>query len=298
MKALIWRTSDRLAFWLVLDGIYLLLLATMPVARLPAVGTFLPAHAAGIAVGTLVMYTGVGAGVVWFPFFTLVGFRPVDAVSFSLFNQMAGKGSGSFRYLREGLVDGVVARRCIPWALAGVLAGYLTGHVLPRRYDRWLLLLFALVVAYLLTAMIARRVQTDADPRELPESARASRLLAAGSSFFTGILSVGTSDWLIPHLARRLRMPVSRAVATGIFIMFTTAAFYWLLIVSGVLCGWRNWPANPPILFGTAPGVVVGAQIGSRLVRFTPMKKAQPYVFMTVLGLSAAHMVWEFFRRS
>jgi uncharacterized membrane protein YfcA len=236
------------------------------------------------------MYTGVGAGVVWFPFFTLIGFRPVDAVSFSLFNQMAGKGSGSFRYLREGLVDGAVARHCVPWALAGVLAGYLAGFVLPPRYDRWLLLLFALVVAFLLIAMIVRRVQT-------PETARASRLLVVGSSFFTGTLSVGTSDWLIPHLARRLRMPVSRAVATGIFVMFTAAAFYWLLIVGGVLCSWRTWPANQPILFGTAPGVVVGAQIGSRLVRFAPMKKAQPYVFMTVLALSAGHMVWEFFRR-
>jgi uncharacterized membrane protein YfcA len=224
-----------------------------------------------------------------------VGFRPADAAAFSLFNQMAGKGSGSFRYLREGLVDKAVARRCVPWALVGVSAGYFAGYVLPRRFDRWLLLLFVVVVVYLLAAMIFRQSRPASPGEDQPETARANRLLVAGSSFFTGILSVGTSDWLIPHLVRRLRMPVSRAVATGIFVMFVTAAFFWLLIASGVLCGWRGWPANPPILLGTVPGVMLGAQIGSRLVRFSAMKRAQPYVFMTVLALSASHMIWEFF---
>jgi hypothetical protein len=64
MKAVIWRSGDRLQSWLLLDGLYLLLLFALPIPQPPKLEMILPAHLAGIAVGTLVMYTGVGAGVV------------------------------------------------------------------------------------------------------------------------------------------------------------------------------------------------------------------------------------------
>ncbi len=297
MHRWIWRGSNHLLFWLLLDACYVVALFTVPAFRPLPFTTFALAHLAGIAVGTLVMYTGVGAGVVWFPFFTLLGFHPADAASFSLFNQFAGKGSGSFKYVRDGMIDWPVVRRCMPMALLGVSGGYLLGMVLPHRYDPWLLLIFAGVVLYLLLALLWRKLrpsQVDDGSVEVPP---ASRLLVMGSSIFTGMLSVGTSDWLIPHLMRRLRMPASRAVATGIFVMFITALFFWVLISFGVLVGWRAWPANPPLLFGTVPGVMIGAQCGSRLVRFAVMKRAQPAVFMAVLALSCGHMIYEFLRR-
>lgn len=296
MKALFCRASNRLVFWLLLDLIYLVLFLLLPGQALLPLGSFFVAHAAGIAVGTTVMFTGVGAGVVWFPFFTLVGFHPAEAASFSLFNQMAGKGSGSLKYLREKMVDWPVALSCIPWAVLGVTAGYLTGFVAPSRYDRWLLLLFAAVVLYLLVAMLTGSRGISSPDAEAPAS-RPNRLLVVGSSFFTGILSVGTSDWLIPHMVRRLRMPVSQAVATGIFVMFSTAVIFWLLIGVSVMLGWRDWPQNPPILFGTVPGVILGGQIGSRLIRFSRLKYCQSAVFVGILALSAGHMIWEFFRR-
>ncbi|OEU51713.1 MAG: hypothetical protein BA871_07150 [Desulfuromonadales bacterium C00003096] len=297
MHRWIWRGSNHLLFWLLLDVCYVVALFAVPAFRPLPFATFALAHVAGIAVGTLVMYTGVGAGVVWFPFFTLLGFHPADAASFSLFNQFAGKGSGSFKYVRDGMIDWPVVRRCMPMALLGVSGGYLLGLVLPHRYDPWLLLIFAGVVLYLLLALLWRKLrppQVDEGSVEVPP---ASRLLVVVSSVFTGMLSVGTSDWLIPHLMRRLRMPASRAVASGIFVMFVTALFFWLLIGFGVLVGWRDWPANPPLLFGTVPGVMIGAQCGSRLVRFAVMKRAQPAVFMAVLALSCVHMIYEFLRR-
>jgi hypothetical protein len=39
-------------------------------------------------------------------------------------------------------------------------------------------------------------------------------------------------------------------------------------------------PAFRPLLFGSVPGVMIGAQLGLRLVRFAVMKWAQPAVFM------------------
>ncbi len=296
MRALLCRASNRLVFWLLLDLVYLVVFLLLPGSALLPLGSFFIAHAAGIAVGTTVMFTGVGAGVVWFPFFTLVGFHPAEAASFSLFNQMAGKGSGSLKYLREKMIDWPVALSCIPWAVLGVTAGYLAGFVAPHRYDRWLLLLFAAVVLYLLVAMLVGRKGSPASAAEV-QVLRPNRLLVTGSSFFTGVLSVGTSDWLIPHMVRRLRMPVSQAVATGIFVMFSTAVIFWLLIVVSVMLGWRDWPQNPPILFGTVPGVIFGGQIGSRLIRFSRLKQCQSAVFASVLALSAGHMIWEFFRR-
>ena len=112
------------------------------------------------------------------------------------------------------------------------------------------------------------------------------------SSFFTGLLSIGNSDWLIPHMESNLKMHPSRAVATGLFIMFCCSLFFLCLSAATVWAGMQSWPQSSPILLATCSGVIVGGQIGTRLVKVQWLKDHQKHAFILMLCLSIIHLLW------
>jgi uncharacterized membrane protein YfcA len=191
-------------------------------------------HMLAIAVGTMVMFTGLGAGILWIPVLTFLDIRPSEAVSISIFTQIAGKGTGSLTYLLNGMVDLKIAARFIPMALVGVTLGFLAGFYISLEYERLLIYIFLLIAGYLLM----RTIQSLNDPAPnidrrltLDEwSICKSYPVVVLSSFFTGLLSIGNTDWLIPHMEQKLNMHTSRAVATGLFIMFVSILFFFVLV--------------------------------------------------------------------
>ncbi len=282
-------------FWLATDAVYLLLLSfflgrefSLPFSRLILI------HVLGIGVGTMVMFTGLGAGMLWIPVLTFLGIRPTEAVSISIFTQIAGKGIGSLTYLLTGMVDMKVALRFIPMALTGAGLGYLSGFFISREYERLLLYIFLMIAGYLLFKMIQSLNEPVSDEPFLPheDALRKSWPVVVVSSFFTGLLSIGNTDWLIPHMERKLKMPTSRSVATGLFIMFVTTLFFLLLVSISVWLGFRDWPRGTNLLFATCSGVIVGGQIGTRLIRYLWFRKHQKHAFILALALSMVHLLW------
>lgn len=290
------KLSRRLAFWVVGDLLFIAVMFSLPLVSRPTTETFIIAHLFGIGIATIVMFTGIGAGVLWFPFFTLIGCSPSESVSLSLFTQIAGKGSGSMQYIREKMVDWRVARTFIPYALCGVTIGYMAGFVVAREFENWLLLVFSLVVFSLVYVMV-RSLGECRDERveEIDMIAlEKGGLVVQVSSFFTGLLSIGNSDWLIPYMERRIKLSDSRAVATGVFVMFSAAVFFLLLTVGSIALGIRGLPHYMPILPATCSGVVVGGQIGTRLIKIDCLKKHQRHVFVVMLFLSGMHTLIAF----
>ena len=121
-----------------------------------------------------------------------------------------------------------------------------------------------------------------------------SGMIVLISSIFTGLLSIGNSDWLIPYMKDRLNMSSARAVATGIFVMFIAVLFYLLLTIISVMLNIWEKPHNLIILFATCSGVIVGGQIGSRLINIEFLKRHQKNAFIIMMTLSALHIAWEF----
>jgi uncharacterized membrane protein YfcA len=292
--SLIRRAGGSLITWFALDCAYLLAvfaaLPNLPISR----PEFLLAHGLGIVIATMVMFTGLGAGVLWIPLLVFLHVKPSEAVSISIFTQIAGKGVGSFNYFRAGMVDRRVARYFIPFACIGVALGYGAGFVISREYERLLLYLFVSVAVYLLIKMVKSLGQEQAREhgRFTDEHLRKSRLIVIVSSFFTGLLSIGNSDWLIPHMERHLDIPTSRAVATGLFVMFCGSVFFLCLTALAVLTGIEAWPQSSPLLLATCSGVIVGGQIGTRLVQVQWLKGYQKHAFILMLGLSIIHLLW------
>lgn len=286
-----------LYFWVFMDicFISILYISSHPVTKLPS-GFFLP-HIYGIFVGTMVMFTGLGAGVLWFPFLTHLGFTPIEIVPISIFNQITGKGSGSFKYFNDDMLEKKVIRHFIPYSLLGVFTGFLISFFMPSKYEKWLYIIFIIVVFYL----IAKIIKHGSEENRLSENTRInmaslkkSGLIVFISSIFTGLLSIGNSDWLIPYMKDRLNMPSTRAVATGIFVMFIAVLFYLFLTVICVALNITEKPHNLIILFATCSGVILGGQIGSRLIHIEFLKRHQKNAFIIMMVLSALHITWEF----
>ncbi len=245
----------------------------------------------------MVMFAGLGGGVLWIPVLTFLDIRPSEAVAISIFTQIAGKGTGSLTYLFNGMVDMEKAASFIPMALLGVTLGFLAGFCIPTAYDRFLLYIFLLIAGYLLmrTIQSLNTQNSDADekiPVTLCPPLRRSYPVVVFSSFFTGFLSIGNTDWLIPHMTLKLNMETSRAVATSLFIMFVTILFYLILVCISVWVGNSSWPHGTSLLFATCSGVIMGGQIGTRLIRIPWLKKHQKHTFIILLAMSIIHLIW------
>ncbi|MCB2188134.1 MAG: sulfite exporter TauE/SafE family protein [Deltaproteobacteria bacterium] len=295
IRHLLLHTPQYLVSWLIADALYILVLSAYLGQEISlTLPKFILVHLLGVAVGTMVMFSGIGAGVLWIPVLTLLDIRPAEAVSISIFTQIAGKGMGSLTYLLTGLVDLAVAKRLIPLALLGVGLGYFSGFYLSFQYERLLLYIFLIIAVYLLVRTVQSLYRPAEESKEPPSERKLTKSypVAVFSSFFTGLLSIGNTDWLIPHMEQKLGMPTHRAVATGLFIMFATTLFYLLLMSLNVWAGFRAWPPGTPLLFATCSGVVVGGQFGTRLTRYPWFRGHQKHAFILMLTLSIIHLLW------
>ena len=284
-----------LVTWILMDSVYIAVIQNFLETKIQlSVLDFYITHFAGIAIGTMVMFTGLGAGVLWIPILTFLKIKPSDAISISIFTQIAGKGMGSVNYLLARMVDLRIAARFIPFALLGALMGYISGFIISLEHEKILLYIFVVVVSYLLIKMIQSlnaetEIQSDSfDSSQL----RKSYPVVILSSFFTGLLSIGNTDWLIPHMERELKMDISRSVATGLFIMFITSLFFLVMTIVSTGLQLRTWPEDMSILFASCSGVILGGQIGSRLVQYQWFREKQKPAFILLLALSIIHLLW------
>jgi len=285
------KISEYLIFWIVMDIIYITVIVfVFNIHSLPP-HVFYISHVFGIFVASLVMFTGIGAGVLWLPLFTFTGVAPSEAISLSIFTQIAGKGIGTINFIRDDIADLKVIRYFLPYAFIGITIGYMGGYLVSMKSERMLLYVFVGVAFYLLVQMLRSLNQESCHSMD-PAYLKNSRLIVISSSFFTGLLSIGNSDWLIPHMKQRLRMSTPRAVATGIVVMFCSVVFYFFLTSVSVIMGFRGWPEHSSILLSTCSGVMIGGQIGTRLTRFKWLRKTQQHAFIILLALSIIHLLW------
>jgi hypothetical protein len=296
MWPLLFKSPKHLGFWMLTDTVYVFFLSFFLNTSIPLSFTkFIFVHFLAIGVGAMVMFTGLGAGILWIPVLTFLEIRPSEAVAISIFTQIAGKGTGSLTYLFNGMVDVKTAAAFIPMALVGVTLGFLSSFYM-RGYEQLLLYIFVLIAGYLLI----RTIQSLKSPIPVIKTSSVipPPIISAGSypvvilsSFFTGLLSIGNSDWLIPHMALKLKMPISRAVATSLFIMFVTILFYLVLTCISVWQGYAFWPHGTYLLFATCSGVIVGGQIGTRLIRIPWFERYQKHTFIVLLGASIVRLL-------
>lgn len=251
---------------------------------------------------------GIGGGIIIIPALTL--FFKVDiryAIGASIVSVIATSSGAAATYVRERIANLRVAMLLEIATTLGALSGaYLAGRIA----NRWLYIVFALVMGYSSLIMFKTRSESHL---ALPVPSRWADLLQLHSRYFdsalgeevnyrvahtrlglllmyvagivSGLLGIGSGALKVPAMDLAMQLPIKVSAATSNLMIGVTAA-----ASAGVY--FMRGDINPFIAAPVAAGVVFGALIGSRLlgkIRSRIIRVA----FAAVLLLVCAQMLWK-----
>ena len=243
---------------------------------------------AGLFIATAAMTIGIGGGILWTPLLILAyGLPPQEAIATSLLIQVIGMGSGSFAFLRTGLIEKKLALIFFLTALPGVIIGSIVTVSLPQQPVQMALGIMAMLLALL---FVASQDQFDEEQDDyLFDREKIKRLLPIPGffGFIMGFLSLGIGEWLIPAMRNRLHLNMKRCVATIIPMMFLLAivasGLHWSLMEESVQMHYFLWGSL---------GTLVGGQVGPRVAHYIDDKiLKETFIFlMTLIGI---HLIFQ-----
>ncbi|HZV77306.1 MAG TPA: sulfite exporter TauE/SafE family protein [Candidatus Babeliales bacterium] len=225
----------------------------------------------GFIVGTMMSYSGVGAGAITTPLLIFLGVGTNTAIGSDLLFALGTKVVAMLTHMQKRTVQWSVLWRLalggIPGAIAGVLiSAYLRGHLDVKQAD--LVLRIAVAIALLISAVgiiFNRRLARDASAGSAGGTLPTLPLAALG--LFVGvcvsITSIGAGSLTLPLL-----LVVAPSVALR-RLVGTDLAFAVVVLIPSLIGHWKIGDVNPgialPLLLGSIPGVFIGTQFVTRL---------------------------------
>lgn len=207
-----------------------------------------------------------------------------EAVTTSIFIQCFGQASAMIANSWRGLVDWKLVTIQVMSGIPGAVAGVFLFNLITPPYIQLILGIIIFVVAYVFLAGDSffeeggKKADTKAAFKALP--------ITLTGGILTGLLGIGTGDWLVPYFNKKCGLNMSVSVATGIALMFilsiTTLTFHFITD-SNV-----NWH----IAFPSVTGVVIGAQAGAWLLSRTSDVRFKE-IFVLLLVFLAAHVTFN-----
>lgn len=261
---------------------------------------------ASILAGLVGAIFGLGGGVLIIPFLTLVEGVPVPlAVGASIVSVVATSSASAATYVQDHLTN----LRLGMFLEVGTVAGAITGACVAAFLEpNVLFLLFGIMLLYATTMMISgrridfpERVNPDKLSKalhlggEYPEQTVKANLKyevtrtphTLGISYIAGIVSgllgVGGGIISVPTMNLISKVPVKVASATSNFMIGVTAA------ASSSVYFLRG-DVHPLLVAPLMIGVVVGAAIGTRVLRVTPPNRVK-ITFAVLLGVVSILMI-------
>jgi hypothetical protein len=254
-----------------------------------------------VAVGFLGSMLGVGGGILIVPLLTVVLDVPVKtAIGTSLVCVVVTSSASQIVYAGRGITNPRLGMALEVTTTIGALAGAFAALVLDRRV---LFLTFAAVLLYLAVSM-------GREPRPRSAAAGGGRLPArfvdpatgdevaygvhnmgwglAGSLVagnVSGLLGVGGGVIKVPLMNLAMGVPLKAAIATSNLMIGVTAA-------TGALVFFTHGFVEPRLAVPTVLGVIVGAQIGSRLAGKVPVAVLRR-LFQVLAVVLAVQMAWK-----
>lgn len=255
--------------------------------------------ALGLAVGIILALTGAGGGILAVPLLVFgAGIGIAQAGPIGLLAVGMAALLGALLGLREGIVR---YRAALLMAVAGMLLSP-AGLWLAQRIDnRWLSVLFGLVLLYVGYRAVARAlgrepaadqppgrkscVRAAADGRFIWTTPCARDLAASGAlaGLLSGLLGVGGGFVMVPALQRCTDLDMKSVVATSLAVIALVSLGG---VAASALAGTLAWPIALPFAAGALAGMLAGRALAARL--------AGPHLqagFGTVSALVAIGMI-------
>lgn len=240
-----------------------------------------------VVIATIAMASGVEGATFFTPLFIIILKLPTEvAVGTGLITEVFGFSSGLYAYFRKGLIDYKLGRMLLWVTIPVVLVGTWVATVISDEVLKGILAVGLFVIASSFLRSPDAESLKDMD-HEIQEHLRSEpqtcltanngetfcytvanytegRLLASIGSLFLGMVSTGLGEVNGYFLIQRCRVPSQVAVATSVFIVAITALIASAgHVVQFAQAGGEALNTVLGLVTFTAPGVLIGAQLGS-----------------------------------
>jgi len=247
-----------------------------------------------IAIAALANGAGVGGATFFSPLFVLaLRLDPRVAIGTALITEIFGFGSGVLAHARVRAIDWGLVRRLMTWSIPLAVGGSLIAGFVDPDLLKIVLGVGLLGVAFAFVrhhdhdeedAAIARGegVVEPSEPRliETTDGERyeyrlcrrgEGRWYAAAGGLFVGLISTGLGELNSYALVKRCRVPTRVAIASGVAVVAVTALAAGIThLIDFVRDGGEVIDVVLSLVIFTVPGVIIGGQIGPRLLRRIP----------------------------
>lgn len=240
-----------------------------------------------VLIATIAMASGVEGATFFTPLFIIgLGLPTEVAVGTGLITEVFGFSSGLYAYMRKGLIDYQLGRMLLLVTIPIALVGTWAAKGIPSDVLKGILGvgLFAIATSFLrspepeaLTVMDQDiKAHQDKEPQTCITATTGEtycytvanrtegRLLSGIGALFLGMVSTGLGEMNGYFLIQRCRVPSQVAVATSVFIVAITALTASIgHVVQFAQAGGDTLATVLSLVIFTAPGVWIGAQLGS-----------------------------------
>ncbi len=283
-----------------------------------------------VIIATIAMASGVEGATFFTPLFILgLGLPTEVAIGTGLITEVFGFSSGLYAYIRKGLIDYNLGKMLLMVSIPVALLGTWVAKFIPDDVLKAILGvgLFAIASSFLKTpelalsdvegsesetvAQIDRDIfqQQDKEPQTCitantgetfcytVANRTEGRFLIGIGSLFLGMVSTGLGELNGFFLIQRCRVPSKVAVATSVFIVAITALTASIgHVVEFANAGGETLNTVLSLVIFTAPGVLIGAQLGSMVAsRLSQqlLERSMGILFVLVGALILGEIAWR-----
>lgn len=244
------------------------------------------AAAAVLVLALLFSMLGLGGAMLYIPLLHWLGydFKSVAIPTGLLLNGITALSAATV-YLRSRMVDVAGSLPLVLFSFIGAPLGAMASRRLPSE---WLVAAFAAVLLFAAIRMAFAK-EPAASPQPIPIGLKIGLMGLAGavSGFLAGLIGVGGGIFIVPVMLA-IGYPTKTAAATSAFIVvFPSFSGF----AGHVAIGSLNWP----LVVATAAAVVVGAQLGARLMKHRVKAVWIRRIFAMVLLLVALRLTFSVF---
>ena len=272
-----------------------------------------------IGIATIAMASGVEGATFFTPLFLIaLKLPPEVAIGIGLITEVFGFSSGLFAYIRKGLIDFKLGRMLLLVSIPMALVGTWFGNIIPANVLKGILAvgLFVIATSFLKSPdqhtleLLDEDIKTAQEEKE-PQTCitdkngktycyticnrTEGRLLASIGALFLGMVSTGLGQLNGFYLIQRCRVPSPVAIATSVFIVAITALIASIgHVIQFAQAGGEELQMVFNIVIFTAPGVLIGAQLGSIVATKLSQEKlerAMGILFIFVALLIMAELI-------
>ncbi|MCU0722127.1 MAG: sulfite exporter TauE/SafE family protein [Planctomycetes bacterium] len=262
-------------------------------------GAMIGLAALGLFSGVAGGLVGIGGGVIIIPALTVLyrveNSMLMKAVTFN--TMLFTAASSAWKHHRSGLIVPRAVKLLVAPALAGLLAGYFSGRLLPEIVFQAVLGVFLLYVSGVNAWRLFRppgESETLAACQALLVPGRASAI-GAFMGFIAGVLGIGGGSIAGPCMQVFLKMPLKNAIACSSLAMIPlTAAAVGLSLWSGLAGDFSPspwWTALAAAGF-MIPGALAGGYLGAWLAKVLSDRWVR-FSFAFLILVVAVRILWK-----